>query len=232
MKHAILTVLLLLTCGLLTNCSQPATKTKSETPALKPPEPAPEEVGDETKKPGESPVINVQELKAPPPLMKFQGTPYMTIKVKDFGTIRIKLDPSAAPENVSNVYQLAKGGFYDGLTFHRVIPGFVIQGGDPAGTGTGGLPYTVKAEIKRKHLRGAVGMARTGDQVNPERRSSSCQFYIALADLPNLDAGGYTVIGEVVSGMDVVDKIANVERRANDRPITPVVMEKVTVEEK
>jgi cyclophilin family peptidyl-prolyl cis-trans isomerase len=111
------------------------------------------------------------------------------------------------PLSANNFVTLAKDGFYDGLTFHRVEPGFVIQGGDPAGQGTGGPGYTVPAEINHKHLRGALAWARTGDQVNPERASSGSQFYITLSDTPSLD-GAYTVFGQVIQGMDVADKIA------------------------
>lgn len=171
-----------------------------------------------------------------PPLMTFKGTPYMTINVKGFGSIKIRLDPKAAPHNVSNVYQLAKAGFYDGIVFHRIIKGFMIQTGDPTGTGAGGPAYRVPAEIKLKNMRGAVAMARQGDQVNPTKASSSCQFYIILKDQPNLDAAGYTVVGNVVEGLDVVDKIGDVPVKPSpmgemSSPVTPVVMDKVTVSE-
>jgi cyclophilin family peptidyl-prolyl cis-trans isomerase len=156
--------------------------------------------------------------------------PWLTVQVKGYGKIVMELFPDVAPQNAANVESLARKGFYDGLTFHRVVPGFVIQGGDPKGDGSGGLNYTVPAEIKLKHYRGSVAMARLGDAGNPSKASSSCQFYICLQDLPMLD-GNYTVIGQVRSGMEVVDKIAAVERDAADKPITPVVMEKVYVEE-
>jgi cyclophilin family peptidyl-prolyl cis-trans isomerase len=177
------------------------------------------------------------EFTQAPPLVKFKGTPYITIKVKDFGTVKIQLDARAAPQNVSNVYQLAKAGFYDGTIFHRVIKGFMIQGGDPTGTGRGGPAYTVPAEIKLSNVRGAVAMARQGDQANPTKASSSCQFYICHGDATFLDKAGYTVIGKVVEGMDVVDKIANAQTQPGgdgqmSSPVTPVIMEKVTVEEK
>lgn len=173
-----------------------------------------------------------------PSLLTFKGsTPYMTINIKGFGSIKIRLDPKAAPHNVSNVYQLAKAGFYDGIVFHRIIKGFMIQTGDPTGTGGGGPAYRVPAEIKLKNVRGAVAMARQGDQVNPTKASSSCQFYIILKDQPGLDQAGYTVIGNVVEGLDVVDKIGDVPVKANpmtgemSSPVTPVVMDKVTVSE-
>ena len=112
-----------------------------------------------------------------------------------------------AMQTVNNFVFLARAGFYDGLTFHRVEPGFVIQGGDPAGTGGGGPGYTVPAEIQLPHVEGAIAMARRGDQVNPTRASSGSQFYITLAPTPFLD-GAYTAFGQVTTGMDVVQSIA------------------------
>jgi peptidyl-prolyl cis-trans isomerase B (cyclophilin B) len=123
------------------------------------------------------------------------------------GDIVVQLDASAAPQTVNNFVFLARAGFYDGLTFHRVEPGFVIQGGDPAGTGGGGPGYTVPAEIQLPHVEGAIAMARRGDQVNPTRASSGSQFYITLAPTPFLD-GAYTAFGQVTTGMDVVQSIA------------------------
>ena len=99
-----------------------------------------------------------------------------------------------------------KAGFYNNLAFHRVVPSFVVQGGDPEGTGRGGPGYTVPAEINLKHVQGALAWARLPDQVNPQKRSSGSQFYITLENVPNLD-GDYTVFGKTVSGMDVVKKI-------------------------
>jgi len=132
------------------------------------------------------------------------------------GTIVIKFREDAAPKTCANFKQLVKAGFYDGTYFHRVIPRFMIQGGDPntknadpGDDGQGGPNYTVPAEIKLKHLRGSVATARTGDAVNPKRDSSGSQFFIDVADQPSLDAGGYTVFGEVISGMETVDKIVN-----------------------
>lgn len=122
------------------------------------------------------------------------------------GTIEVELFAKEAPLSVTNFLQLAKGGFYDGLTFHRVEPGFVIQGGDPVGNGTGGPGYTIPAEIHHKHLKGALAWARTGDNVNPQRRSSGSQFYITLAVTAFLD-NQYTVFGQTTKGMDVAEKI-------------------------
>jgi peptidyl-prolyl cis-trans isomerase B (cyclophilin B) len=131
---------------------------------------------------------------------------FQAIIKTDKGDITIDLFAKEAPLGVTNFIQLAKGGFYDGLTFHRVEPGFVIQGGDPSGNGTGGPGYTIPAEIGPKHLKGALAWARTGDEVNPDRRSSGSQFYITLAPTPFLD-GGYSVFGQTKAGMDVVEKI-------------------------
>lgn len=131
------------------------------------------------------------------------------------GDIVIKLADADAPLTAANFRKLVDSKFYDGTCFHRVIPGFMIQGGDPNSKdadpnndGIGGPGYTVPAEIKLKHLRGSVATARQGDQVNPKRESSGSQFFIDLAPQPSLDAGGYTVFGEVISGMEAVDKIA------------------------
>jgi peptidyl-prolyl cis-trans isomerase B (cyclophilin B) len=150
-------------------------------------------------------------LAAPNP--KLDGVPvrntdhYATLET-DRGSIVIELYPGVAPKTVANFEKLSKDGFYNNLTFHRVEPGFVVQGGDPAGNGTGGPGYQVPAEISptEKHLRGTVAMARTSDAVNPERKSSGSQFYICLDPAPFLD-GQYTIFGGVVEGMNVVDKI-------------------------
>jgi cyclophilin family peptidyl-prolyl cis-trans isomerase len=131
---------------------------------------------------------------------------YFALIKTDKGNIKVELFPKEAPLGVTNFIQLAKGGFYEGLTFHRVVPDFVVQGGDPKGTGTGGPGYTLPAEIGKPHLEGAVAWARTGDDVNPERRSSGSQFYITLKATPFLD-GAYSVFGQTVEGMDVVKKI-------------------------
>jgi peptidyl-prolyl cis-trans isomerase B (cyclophilin B) len=156
---------------------------------------------------------------------KFEPGTYMFISVKDFGTIVIKMHEKYAPNNVNNIVTLANKGFYDGLTFHRIIPGFVIQGGCPRGDGTGNPGYRIDDEITPalKHLKGTVAMANAGPNTN------GCQFYICLEPLPRLD-GSYTIIGQVVKGMDVVDAIGQVETGPNDRPKEPVVMDKVWIE--
>ncbi|MCH8018878.1 peptidylprolyl isomerase [candidate division KSB1 bacterium] len=138
----------------------------------------------------------------------------------DKGQIVMELDALYAPQHVNNFVFLTKEGFFDGLTFHRYDPGFVIQGGDPLGVGTGGPGYRIPAEIGLLHEKGAVAMARQGDAMNPEKKSSGSQFYITLKATPFLD-GDYSVFGKVVEGMDVVQQI----RRGD-------VMTKVVVEEK
>jgi len=153
---------------------------------------------------------------------------FFNIQVTDYGMMKVKFHTGIAPKNVTNVANLAIKGFYDGLIFHRIIPKFVVQGGDPKGDGTGGPGYTVEAEIQAKHLKGSMAMARTGDQVNPQRRSSGSQFYLCLEPLPQLD-GGYTVIGDMVEGLDVLAQLGAVETGMMDKPVKPVVMEKVWV---
>ena len=145
--------------------------------------------------------------------------------------IKIELDATAAPISAANFEKLVREGFYDGLKFHRVIPGFMIQGGDPNGNGTGGPGYTIKGEFAAngvenpiKHVRGVVSMARAQD---PD--SAGSQFFIMHEDAPHLD-GQYAAFGRVVEGMDVVDEIASVRRDRNDRPVKPVRMAKVTIE--
>ncbi len=144
---------------------------------------------------------------APAALQIDVGTLYTATISTTQGDIVVALDPAAAPQTVNNFVFLAQQGFYDGLTFHRVEPGFVIQGGDPLGTGGGGPGYTIPAEIGLPHVEGAIAMARLGDEMNPERASSGSQFYITLAPTPQLD-GAYTVFGQVSAGMDVVQSIA------------------------
>ena len=131
---------------------------------------------------------------------------YVATIVTDKGNIVAELYQDT-PGGTNNFVTLAQNGFYDGLTFHRVEPGFVIQGGDPAGNGSGGPGYTIPAEINHLHTKGALAWARTGDQINPEKNSSGSQFYVTLDDTPFLD-GGYSVFGQVIEGMDVAEKIA------------------------
>jgi cyclophilin family peptidyl-prolyl cis-trans isomerase len=144
---------------------------------------------------------------APPEMQIDPSKTYVATISTAKGDIVVQLDASVAPLTVNNFVFLSKQGFYDGLTFHRVEPGFVIQGGDPKGDGTGGPGYTVPAEIKLPHVEGAIAMARRGDEVNPTRASSGSQFYITLAPTPFLDEG-YTAFGQVIEGMEVVQSIA------------------------
>ena len=143
----------------------------------------------------------------PTTAMAFEkGKTYEAVIHTSKGDITCELN-TAAPISCTNFIQLAKGGFYNGLTFHRVVPGFVVQGGDPKGNGTGGPGYTVKAEFNaRKHVRGSVAMARSQD---PD--SAGSQFYITYGPQPHLD-GSYTVFGQVVSGMEHVDRIKQGDR--------------------
>jgi peptidyl-prolyl cis-trans isomerase B (cyclophilin B) len=143
------------------------------------------------------------------------------------GTMTMEFWPDVAPEHVRNFLDLASSGFYDGLTFHRVIPGFMIQGGDPTGTGSGSGPRRIKAEFnKKKHEAGVLSMARSSDP-----NSASCQFFVMHAAYPSLD-GQYSAFGKLVSGLEVVDKIVNTPRGANDKPNQPQTIVKATVVKK
>jgi cyclophilin family peptidyl-prolyl cis-trans isomerase len=154
----------------------------------------------------ENPLDRSMMYSAPPAMQIDPGKSYTATISTGKGDIVVHLDAGAAPQTVNNFIFLSREGFYDGLIFHRVEPGFVIQGGDPLGNGTGGPGYTIPAEIKLPHVEGAIAMARKGDQVNPTRASSGSQFYITLAPTPFLDSG-YTAFGRVTEGMDVVKSI-------------------------
>jgi len=154
----------------------------------------------------------------------------------EYGMIVFEFFPYVAPLHAMNFKKLATAGYFDSTTFHRVIPGFVIQGGDILSRddniyndGTGGPGYTIQAEFGQRHVRGAVASARAADQVNPEKRSNGSQFYICVEDQPFLDKAGYTVFGQVIKGMEVVDKIVQVKRNRQDRPLQDVVMKRVYV---
>ena len=149
------------------------------------------------------------------------------LHIKDYGDIEIELDREAAPISANNFASLVSQGFYNGLTFHRVIKGFMIQGGCPRGNGTGGPGYSIKGEFRANgvdnplsHKRGVISMARAMDP-----NSAGSQFFICDADDLFLD-GNYAAFGRVTKGMDVVDKIAGVRKGPNDRPVTPVVIMK------
>ena len=158
--------------------------------------------------------------------------PLVTIEMENGDVITAELYPEVAPQSVRNFVNLIQDGFYDGLTFHRVIPGFMIQGGCPFGTGTGGPGWTIKGEFSRngvkndlKHTRGVLSMARTSA---PD--SAGSQFFIMHEDSPHLD-GSYAAFGMVVYGMDAVDRIAETKRNIyNDKPEKKQIMKKVTVE--
>ena len=142
------------------------------------------------------------------------------------GAIELELYPNEAPKTVENFRKLARDGFYEGVIFHRVIPDFMIQGGDPTGTGTGGPGYEFEDEFnEHRVVRGALAMANAGPNTN------GSQFFIVTADAtPWLD-GKHTVFGKVTSGMDVVDRICEAERDENDRPVSPVAIERVELPE-
>lgn len=152
------------------------------------------------------------------------------IEMEDGGIIKLQLYPAVAPITVANFEKLVKEGFYDGLIFHRVIAGFMIQGGDPTGTGMGGSPDEIKGEFRSNgvtnnlsHTRGTISMART--QV---KDSASSQFFICHADATFLD-GEYAAFGVVTEGIEVVDEIASVKTDMRDKPLRDVVMKKVTL---
>ena len=168
-----------------------------------------------------------KQYSAPPPMTIDPKKKYTATMETTLGTIVLELYPSIAPQHVNSFVFLAREGFYDGVIFHRVIPGFMIQGGDPTGTGTGGPGYHLKAEFNdTKHERGILSMARAQD---PD--SAGSQFFIMHGNAPHLD-GKYTAFGKVTEGMDVVDKIADTPTGAADRPEKPIVIKSVTIEEK
>ena len=164
------------------------------------------------------------------------GKHYVEMKVKDYGTIELELDSDVAPITVTNFINLVNSKFYDGLTFHRIIDGFMIQGGDPLGNGTGGSSKTIKGEFSENgvknsisHVRGVISMARSSDY-----NSASSQFFIVQKDTTSLD-GQYAAFGKVISGMDVVDKIAKVKVEDDNGTVSkenPPVIESIRVTQK
>ncbi|NGX47744.1 MAG: putative peptidyl-prolyl cis-trans isomerase [Chlamydiae bacterium] len=157
------------------------------------------------------------KVSEPKKAMQFEeAKTYKAIIYTTRGKIICELFPQRAPLSVTNFINLAKNGFYDGLIFHRVVSNFVIQGGDPEGSGQGGPGFTIPAEIGLPHTKGALAWARLPDQGNPEKRSSGSQFYITLEEVPYLD-GEYTVFGQAIQGLDVTkmikmgDKIEKIE---------------------
>ena len=160
-----------------------------------------------------------------------EKNPIVTIEMEDGGVIKIELYPEIAPNTVRNFVSLVQSGFYNGLIFHRVIPGFMIQGGDPQGTGMGGPGYAIAGEFSSngfdnalKHERGVISMARSG-----EPNSAGSQFFIMVNDASSLD-GDYAAFGKVTEGMETADKIVAVETGAGDRPKKDQKMKKVTVD--
>ena len=156
--------------------------------------------------------------------------PIVTITMENGDVMTAELYPEIAPTSVNNFISLVKKNYYDGLIFHRVIRGFMIQGGCPEGSGMGGPGYSIKGEFAQngfpnalKHTEGVLSMARAMDP-----NSAGSQFFIMHEDAPHLD-GNYAAFGKVVSGLDVVDEIANVRTDWNDKPTQPVVMEKVEI---
>ncbi len=159
------------------------------------------------------------------------SNPIVTIEMEDGGVMKAELYPDIAPNTVNNFVSLVRSGFFDGLIFHRVIPGFMIQGGDPDGMGTGGPGYSIKGEFSQNgfqnellHTRGVLSMARAMD---PD--SAGSQFFVMVADAPHLD-GGYAAFGKVIEGMEAADAIAGAKRDWSDRPKKDQVMKKVTVD--
>lgn len=168
------------------------------------------------------------EVRTPP-----KELPVATIVFKDYGTVEAELYPHIAPNTVNNFISLANSGFYDGLTFHRVIKDFMIQGGDPEGTGMGGPGYTIKGEFTKNkfkndlaHTEGVLSMARTQD-----KNGAGSQFFIVTKESSHLD-GQYAAFGKVISGIDIVHEIENTETGANDKPVKDVVIESIKVDTK
>ncbi len=160
-----------------------------------------------------------------------EKNPIITIQMAEGDTIQVELYPDTAPNTVNNFISLVKKGYYDGLTFHRIIKGFMIQGGCPDGNGMGGPGYNIRGEFSMngfennlKHTAGVISMARSQ---MPD--SAGSQFFIMHKDAPHLD-GAYAAFGKVTEGMDVVDKLAETATDYSDMPLSPVVMEKVTVD--
>lgn len=159
------------------------------------------------------------------------SNPIVSIVMEDGSAIKIELYPDSAPNTVSNFISLINKGFYNNLIFHRVIPGFMIQGGDPEGSGTGGPGYSIKGEFAAngfknglKHERGVISMARAG---NPN--SAGSQFFIMVEDAPHLD-GQYAAFGKVIEGVENVDKIVSVKTDFRDKPLSEQKMSKVSVD--
>lgn len=182
---------------------------------------------------GTLPAKKVRVLEAAPKETKFMDeaalpaaelTKYWVLISTNRGDMLAELWPDVAPNHVRNFLDLSATGFYDGTTFHRVIPGFMIQGGDPDGSGTGNGPRILKAEFNaKKHVPGVLSAART-----PDPNSASCQFFVMHANAPHLD-GQYSGFGQLVTGLDVVDRIVKTPRGQGDRPHEPQIIERAVV---
>ena len=171
---------------------------------------------------------NIEETRTPP-----KELPVATMIVKDFGRVEIELYPHIAPNTVNNFISLANSGFYDGLTFHRVIKDFMVQGGDPEGSGMGGPGYKIKGEFSKnkfqndlKHTEGIISMARSQN-----KNSAGSQFFIVTKNASHLD-GKYASFGKVINGMDIVHDIENIKTGANNKPINNVIIESIKVDTK
>ena len=178
-----------------------------------------------------SAVSNEETTSASTDTTDYKSSYTATIDVKDYGKIEVELYEELAPITVKNFVDLAKDGFYDGLTFHRIITGFMIQGGDPVGNGTGGPGYSIPGEFSLNgydnslsHDPGVISMARSQ---HPD--SAGSQFFIMHKKASHLD-GSYAAFGKIIEGRDVVDNLAEVATDWSDMPLTPVIMEKVTLE--
>lgn len=168
------------------------------------------------------------EVRTPP-----KELPIATIVIKNYGTIEAELYPHITPNTVNNFISLANSGFYDGLTFHRVIKDFMIQGGDPNGNGSGGPGYSIKGEFTKnkfkndlKHTEGVLSMARSQN-----KNSGGSQFFIMTKDSPHLD-GQYAAFGKVVKGIDIVHEIENTKTGNNDKPEKDIIIESIKVDTK
>ncbi|RJE84399.1 peptidylprolyl isomerase [Paenibacillus sp. 1011MAR3C5] len=198
-----------------------STPTETATPSPSPsPSPTP------SPSPSEEPADEL-ELLGP------EKHPVVTIEMSNDEIIKVELYPEVAPNTVNNFISLIDKGYYDGVIFHRVIPGFMIQGGDPQGNGTGGPGYMIKGEFtfngftnNLKHTKGVISMART---MVPD--SAGSQFFIMTEDSPHLD-NQYAAFGKVIEGMEAVETIVNQKRDAEDKPLEPLSMKKVTVDKK
>lgn len=172
----------------------------------------------------QAPQANIKKVAPPSGAVLTKGADYKLVIKTNFGQIYIDLYEDVAPRTVTSFVYLTRLGFYDGLIFHRVIPDFMVQGGDPSGNGTGGPGYTFEDEFNSRPLiKGSVAMANSGPDTN------GSQFFIVTADATPWLNGKHTNFGEVTAGLDVVEKIANVKRDKNDKPLTPVIMERVIV---